>query len=361
MKILVVCTVPFEINGIVNVIMNYYTNMKSDSVKFDFIVHTNVDERLGNRIEDNGDKVFTLPNRKKNVYSYIRHLQRILEDGKYDIMHVHGNSALMEIELFAARKIKIKKIVHAHSTQCTYKILNRLLYDSFMKSYDYALACSQASGKWLYKERDFIVFHNSIDANKYKFSMEKRCSMRKMLNIPEESLVIGHVGQFYALKNQEYLLSILEDLVKRKVEAVLILVGDGEQRHYIEHKSQELNIYERVIFTGITDKVQDYMQAMDVFAMPSTHEGLPLVGVEAQAAGLPCIFSDVITREMKMTESVEFLPITIEASIWSEYILKLYNSSDREKGVKCIQEAGYDIKKNASKLLEFYYKVANGV
>lgn len=361
MKVLVVCTVPFEINGIVNVIMNYYTNMKSDSVKFDFIAHTNVDERLHKRIEDNGDKIFILPNRKKSVYSYIRQLQRILKDGKYDIMHVHGNSALMEIELFAARKIKIKKIVHAHNTQCTYKILNRLLYDSFMKSYDYALACSQAAGKWLYKEHDFIVFNNSIDTRKYKFSMEKRCRMRKLLNIPDESLVIGHVGQFYAVKNQEYLLTILANLVRRKVEAVLMLIGDGEQRHYIEQKAKELNIYERVIFTGITDRVQDYMQAMDVFAMPSTHEGLPLVGVEAQAAGLPCVFSDVITREMKMTEPVEFLPINIEASIWAEHILKLSKSPDREKGVKCIQEAGYDIKENASKLLEFYYKVANGV
>lgn len=361
MKVLVVCTVPFEINGIVNVIMNYYTNMKSDSVKFDFIAHTNIDERLRKRIEDNGDKIFILPNRKKSVYSYIRQLQRILEDGKYDIMHVHGNSALMEIELFAARKIKIKKIVHAHNTQCTYKILNRLLYDSFMKSYDYALACSQAAGKWLYKEHDFIVFNNSIDTRKYKFSMEKRCRMRKLLNIPDESLVIGHVGQFYAVKNQEYLLTILANLVRRKVEAVLMLIGDGEQRHYIEQKAKELNIYESVIFTGITDRVQDYMQAMDVFAMPSTHEGLPLVGVEAQAAGLPCVFSDVITREMKMTEPVEFLPINIEASIWAEHILKLSKSPDREKGVKCIQEAGYDIKENASKLLEFYYKVANGV
>lgn len=361
MKILVVCTVPFETNGIVNVIMNYYTNMKSDSVKFDFIAHTSVDPGLRKRIENNGDKVFTLPNRKKNVYSYIRKLRRILKDGKYDIMHVHGNSALMEIELFAARKMKIKKIVHAHNTQCTYKVLNRILYNSFMKSYDYALACSQASGKWLYKDHGFIVFNNSIDTRKYKFSMEKRRTMRKLLNISAESLVIGHVGQFYAVKNQEYLLTILANLVRRKVEAVLMLIGDGEQRHYIEQKAKELNIYERVIFTGITDRVQDYMQAMDVFAMPSTHEGLPLVGVEAQAAGLPCVFSDVITREMKMTETVEFLPINIEASIWAEHILKLYNSSDREKGVKCIQEAGYDIKKNASKLLEFYYKVANGV
>ena len=206
-----------------------------------------------------------------------------------------------------------------------------------------------------------MVFNNSIDVRKYEFSTEKRRSMRKKLNISDAALAIGHVGQFSAVKNQEYLLSVLEDLVKRKTEAFLILVGDGEQRHYIEQKAKELNIYERVIFTGITDRVQDYMQAMDVFAMPSTHEGLPLVGVEAQAAGLPCIFSDVITREMKMTEMVEFLPINIEASIWSEHILKLYNSSDREKGVKCIQEAGYDIKKNASKLLEFYYKVANGV
>ena len=361
MKVLVVCTVPFEINGIVNVIMNYYTNMKSKGVEFDFAVHTSVDERLCKKIRDNGDKIFILPNRKKNVYSYIRQLQRILKDGKYDIMHVHGNSALMEIELFAARKNEVKKIVHANNTQCTYKILNRLLYDRFMKSYDHALACSQAAGKWLYKDRDFMVFNDSIDARNYGFSTEKRRSMRKKLNISDKALAIGHAGQFSAVKNQEYLLSVLEDLVKRKEEAVLLLVGDGEQRHYIEQKAKELNIYERVIFTGITDKVQDYMQAMDVFAMPSIHEGLPLVGVEAQAAGLPCVFSDVITREMKMTEPVEFLPINIEASVWAEHILKLSKSPDREKGVKCIQEVGYDIKENASKLLEFYYKVADGV
>lgn len=298
MKVLIVCTVPFDTNGIVSVIMNYYGNMKNSEIQFDFAVHSAVNDTYKKMIEKNHDRVIVFPNRKKQSVSYIRKLRKLLKKENYDIMHVHGNSAMMEIELFAAQGLDVKKIVHAHNTQCTYQVFHKLLYKKFMKSYDYALACSTAAGEWLYKNAHFRIFNNAIHAEKFTYSPQVREEVREELGLKQE-LVLGHVGLFVRAKNHRFMLAVLKELLKQEENVILLLIGDGELKREIEELSEQMGIKEHIKFLGKSQRVPEYMQAMDIFIMPSFHEGLPLVGIEAQAAGLPCVFSEQVTRELQ--------------------------------------------------------------
>ncbi len=359
MKILIVCTVPFDTNGIASVIMNYYKNMKRDNLQIDFALYQSVNEMYRKTIKENQDNIFILPNRKKNPIGYIWKLKQLLKRERYDIMHIHGNSALMEIELFASEGIDIKRVVHGHSTQCTYHLLNNILRNRFLKSYDFALACSQAAGEWLYDKQTFQVFNNAIDAEKYCYSPQIRREMKEKVAV-QNNIVIGHVGYFLPVKNHAFLLEVFREIVKREERAKLILIGDGKLKSNIERDVNKLNLDDKVIFVGTTDRVSDYMQAMDVFVLPSIHEGLPLVGIEAQASGLPCVFSDGITKEVKVTDNVEFLSLQEGKEVWAERILHKVGSHIRKNELEAIRNAGFDIKAKADELLTFYHGLVDG-
>ena len=314
----------------------------------------------GKKKKKNGDRIFLLSHRKKKVISYIRELKKLLKKEHYDIMHVHGNSALMEIELFAAKHDKCKKVVHAHSTQCTYKLFHKILYKSFLQDLDYALACSEDAGKWLYQDNvEYKVLINGINPEKYVFNEDVRKKVRKELRV-ENEIVIGHVGNFVEIKNHHFLIDVFEEAVKIDHRSRLILIGEGKLKEKIETYVASKHLEDKVIFTGSTPKVDRYLQSMDVFILPSLQEGFPVSAIEAQAAGLPCVFSGSLTRKMKITEDVEYLDFSLGTKRWAEITLQMAENSVRKNQVEKIREAGLDIRSEAENLRRFYQDIVSG-
>ena len=132
-----------------------------------------------------------------------------------------------------------------------------------------------------------------------------------------------------------------------------MLLGDGPLRESIKEEARDLGLENSVRFLGIKENVNEYMQAMDVFLLPSFYEGLPVVGVEAQTAGLRCIFSTNVTKEAKLTDNVEYLDLDDGEKVWAEVALKSKNF-DRKNTASIIIKKGFDIKYEAKKLEDYY-------
>ena len=215
--------------------------------------------------------------------------------------------------------------------------------------------CGEESGKWLYGEKNksrFIMLNNAIDAASYTYDLSKREELRRQLGLADE-LVIGHVGRFNPQKNHPFLLDIFAALLRKEPNAVLLLVGGGEDMLKIQAKAHALGIAEHVRFLGVRSDVADLMQAMDVFVFPSLYEGLGLVLIEAQAAGLPCVVSDTIPREAYLTDLVTAEKLSSSVEAWAEKILakRAIPRIDRRAEIAAHD---FDITTEAVKLQEFY-------
>ena len=181
------------------------------------------------------------------------------------------------------------------------------------------LACGEDAGKWLYREQKFTVLNNGIETNKYLFSDSVRSITRKELGVKENEILLGHIGNFIEQKNHTFLIDIFSEVHRTNPEFKLLLISDGMLMPTIKDKVHSLELDDAVVFLGKTMNVQNYLSAMDLFLLPSLHEGLPLVLVEAQASGLTCVVSDTVAREADLTETSWYLPIsTVEP--WSKII-----------------------------------------
>ena len=218
------------------------------------------------------------------------------------------------------------------------------------------IGCSQEAGEYLAGKKGFskkgIVLNNGIDAYKYEFNVAARNEARKNLGI-ENKTVIGHIGQMYYVKNHEFLIDVFYEYQKTHKDSVLLLVSDGPDRNKLEEKVKGLNIEEKVLFLGFRDDIPNLLFAMDCFVFPSIHEGFPLTLVEAQAAKLPCLVSESITKKVKYNDNFEFLSINQSTKLWCNKIDELlkYDRSSVDNSLIIEQ---FDIKNIAKKLEQIY-------
>lgn len=355
-RVLVVESTVFGYDGITNVMTNYYTYLDHSKIHMDIVTINPVSEKFKRILEKNGSKNYVLPFRNKNPIKYISVLKKILKKGEYDIIHVHGCSATMAVEMFAAKQSGVKvRIAHSHNTTCDHVKIDKLLRPFFDSLCNVGFACGQEAGKWLFPKKSFTVISNGIDLDKYQFNNKYRKEIREQFEL-ENKIIIGHVGRFSEQKNHRKLIDIFREYGKRHDNAKLVLIGDGELREEIENrvKNEKLD----VIFVGITDEVYKWLQAMDIIVFPSLFEGLPLGLVEAQAAGLPCVLSNTISPATKITDNLEFIGLDSSLIEWTSEIDELLAKTDREKPKeiirKTIQHAHFDIKQNCDELAEKY-------
>ena len=239
--------------------------------------------------------------------------------------------AIMSIELLIAKLSGCQvRIAHSHNTTCDYKKVDKLLRPLFYHMYTDAFACGEEAGKWLYRKHPFIVINNGRDINKYRFDGEKRCKMRQQLGINDNTLLIGHVGNFNNQKNQKFLIMIFQEIINMNQDAKLYLMGEGSTREKLERLVDSLGLKDKVFFTGSITNIPDMLQAMDVMVFPSLHEGLPLVVVEWQIAALPCLISDTITKSCVYTKLIKFESLEKNYVEWAKQIIEM-KLSNREQ------------------------------
>ena len=364
MKVLLIATTKFELDGITNVIMNYYRSIDKKDIEFDFVVPNEINDSLKSEIQSNSSNVYVLKGRMKKPFKYINELSKIIKNNEYDVVHAHGNSHTLALEMIAAKKGKAKvRIPHSHNSTCKYKTIHKLLTYSFNKNYTLGFACGEKAGKWLYGNKPFIVINNGINIEKFQYNETVRNEIRKKYGF-ENCKVVLHIGHFTYQKNHEYLIDIFSELFKTNKNYRLFLLGDGPLKKEVQEKVNRLKLNNVIIFTGKTPDAHKFLQAADLFLMPSRYEGLPLTLIEAQSAGLPCFVSSNVSKEAALTDLVKFIDLENSPKDWAE-IINSEVINDRnlitEKVTSEIRKKGYDIKENAKFLKNIYFTEAGKI
>ncbi len=344
-------------NGIVSYSMNYYKKLNKD-FKIDFLISGEIeDECYRELISSNGNTIYKIPSIKSNsIFKFNKCVDEFFKKhNDFHIVHCHiANIGL--IYLWYAKKYNIKiRILHAHATKSSPNFWHRLRNDmaqpitnSLATEY---CACSYMAGKAVFNNRPFKVIHNAIDKNKYEYSKEIREKKRKELNITSQ-FVIGTVGRIDEQKNPIFIVDTFYEFSKIHSNSILLYVGDGSLLNAVINRVKYFNIQDKVIFLNHREDVNELYQAMDAFLLPSLYEGLPVVGIEAQCAGLPVFTSDTVTKELKISDSIYFLKLNDGADIWAAEIYK--HMKDARKKIEDFKKTGYCIDEEAGKLSEFY-------
>lgn len=356
-KILIISTVGLIYDGITSVITSYLEAMDKSGLDIYVVSTIKSEAKIEEKLNCMGCNVVYMPSRKKNTINYFLSLIAFIRQNKIDVIHVHGNSATMAIELCAGWIGGCKKrIAHSHNTKCQHVYVDKFLRPVFNILYTDALACGKAAGEWLYGKRKFQILQNGRNIEKFAYNLNVRKYMREQENL-DDQIVIGHVGGFVNQKNHMFLLQIFREILKFEDNARLYLIGDGEKKEEVEKSAADIK--NRVVFVGNTDKVSKYLQMMDGMILPSLFEGFPLVAVEWQVNGLPCIFSDTITKECAITKNVVYESLSTDPHIWACKIIKMIKESDREKNSliarDLVKKAGFDINDNADSLRNIYF------
>lgn len=349
--------------GVEAVINNYYRNIDHTKFQFDYYIEEDSNCAPPQELVDMGARYYVIPPYQK-PFQYMSELIKKFKENQYQIVHVNMNT-LSVFALCAAWIAKVSvRINHNHSTAGkgeTKRNILKYALRPFAKIFaTHYCACSVYAGEWLFgkntmKKGKVQVFNNAIDVGKFAFKPDVRQEVRKELRI-EDKTVIGHVGRFCYQKNHDFLIDIFNEVSKLNDDAVLILVGIGELTDDIKNKVHKLGLNKKVQFLGVRKDIDRIYQAMDVFVLPSRYEGLPVVGVEAQASGTPCVFSDAMTAETKMTNHTVMLSLDETAKSWAEKVLELTRFSKKDN-TKEIQRAGFDIACEGEKLERYYEKI----
>lgn len=363
MKILQIPTGGLFSDGILSCIVEYMTAMDKSGMDIQVLATNNPEKSVVEKVENSGCRVVSIPYRKKNIVKYFFALYRYILKEKIDVVHVHGSSAIMSIELVAAWLAGCKvRIAHSHNTTCENQKADKILRPVFNRNYTTAFACGQDAGRWMFGKRKFTIIPNGRNLKKYEYDSKKRIEYRNKLGIPSDTLVIGHVGRFNRQKNHEYLVHVFGEVYKKKRNSYLVLIGTGEKVGEIKNLVKELELENNVIFTSVIENVSDYLSAFDIMLLPSLYEGLPLVVIEWQIAGLPCIVSDTVTKECAITSLVKFESVKKEPEVWANEVVNLVlqdRNDSKEIIFNEIKTAGYDIESGAERLKKIYLKLVS--
>lgn len=358
MKILFVCTVPTETNGISNMIFNLLAAFDGKSNHIGYVSINDPSSRHKEKLIQMNVKLHILQRKLSNPLAYVSALSKIAKG--YDVIHVHGNSATMVLEMMAAKIADIPvRIAHSHSISCLHRKLDKLARPFFHKLCNGRLACSNNAGKWLFPNMDFKIINNGIDTAKFIFNRNVRASIRQQFGLKDE-IVIGNIANFIPEKNHTFLLKIFTELVNRHQNIRLLLLGDGLLKKSFEESARLNGIIDRIIMPGCVDNPYDYINALDIVIMPSLFEGLPLSLLEAQANGLPAIISSSITTDVNITGNIHFISLKKTPEEWADMVINILNTTpvrNEETSKKCIEQIlfnGFDISKSAQIVHEFY-------
>lgn len=358
-RVLIVSTVGLIYDGITSVIL---ANLRAmDRTGLDVYIASTIkaERSIVDQFKDLGCIIVDFPNRREEPKKYFFALLKFIKDNHIEVIHANGNSATLAVEMLAAKLGGCKKrIAHSHNTRCDQVRADKLLRPLFYATYTDALACGNDAGKWLFKNRPFVILKNGRDVDCFKFDEAKRQEMRDKLRIGDGVVAVGHVGGFVPQKNHDFLLQIYKALAEKEPTVKLFMIGDGILRREIETEAQKLGLMSNLTFTGNIDNVQDYLHAMDGMVFPSLFEGLPLATIEWQINGLPIVMADTITRECIFASNVKQLSLEEDPGKWANTILEMVKINNRNQqsdiGIKAINKSGYNIKDSAKQLKVLY-------
>lgn len=356
-----------NVGGTETMLMNLYRKLNTN-VQFDFISYYDKDAYYDDEIKRLGGQVIKIdsPNKIGMIKSIKNLCEVIKENGPYNAVHAH-TLFNCGVAMIAARLSGIKvRVSHAHTNLDNTKNIIRKIYIWCMRrtinlfSTD-CIACSESAGKYLFGEsitlsKKYKLLPNYVDYKKYLNCSDTK-SVRQELGIKDDDIVVGHIGRFVEAKNHKFLLEVVSEMIILNNKVKLILAGDGELRKEIESYAEELGIKENVYFLGIRKDIDKILNNLDIFIFPSIYEGLGLVMIEAQSAGIPCLVSEAIQKEADLDIGlVKQINLNDKKELWIKEAFELIENKNKNKKqiLSAIKNKGYDLDNIINKLLEIY-------
>lgn len=368
--------------GVASYLYQQYLHIDRNKVHYDFLFCRENAMELVMHDEVFNDSQFISLNaiRKNSSVDYprfIRGLSRLVETKQYDYIVV--NTSVVEFILaclYAVRKNKdIKLIAHAHNTEIVirkesvrYKLkgivdlVENIIRKKIRKNATYLFACSEKAGiitfgKDIIKSSSFSVIRNAIDIDSFKYNDYVRKSIRDEVGASDKDIVYGNIGSLCVRKNQSFLLKVFKEISKIESNAKLWIIGDGELKQKLVQEAEELEILQKVLFLGQRSDVNVLMQGLDCFVFTTKSEGLGIVAIEAQAAGLPTIVSDGVPDDVVITDMCLKLNLSDGEEKWARGVMNFRKENmTRMDNYLKLTQAGYDINKSVQAMLGYYKK-----
>lgn len=349
----VLCIVDsMDTGGSETMLMKIYRQIVAYNIKLDFIVLSNKKGFYNDEIIKLGGYLHDLSEIPSHHHP-IRRLKAIYDffvSHNYEYVLVPTSNFYRSLYALMAKLAGVQTVAirSTNSSTCMGEfadfVQRRLQFIPRISSH-VRFAPSKLAGDFLFGcNSDYYILHNGIDIGQFSYNEDIRKFKRKELGV-EDKIVIGHIGRFSKQKNHDFLIDIFYEFQKQNKKAVLLLIGDGELKKEIKDKVDFLGLSDYVIFLGVRQDISELFMSMDIFVFPSFYEGMPNVVIEAQATGLPCVISDCITSECRVTSLVHFQSLKGNSKIWSDYMNKILSTNvvNRECFADELKMSGYDI------------------
>lgn len=338
-------------DGRMSAIMNIYRRIDRKKIQFDFAATKKGSLTFETEIKKLGGRVYTLSEAESSLSNIRKLVKKLLQNTNYKYLHYHSISP-WGCSLGLAHRYDTKVIVHSHSAGLSdspiKKIRNRVFSFNIPLFSDKRIAVSPEAGETLFLNQDFILIPNSIDPNKFIFNPNSRIQIRKSLNLDNQKKVVAIIGHIYKVKNQEFGITVFNELLKKNSNLILMIIGSGNSNDnkYFSDLSQKIQLYniqEKVKFTGPVSNMNQIYSAIDEVWIPSVYEGLPTVALEAQANGLPIIISNRVTKILKINHNIVFS--NLAKSDWIKNFNKLPLEHRDSNAVNNFENSIFNIQK----------------
>lgn len=329
--------------------MNVFRGIDHSRFMCDFLLYSCNETDYSREVEAAGGRVWRIPSRRESPLGWYRELNRFFCEhaSEYAAIHYCGNglTAIAPIVFAYIYKVPVR-ICHSHNSSSDglhNKIFHILQRGIAKRLSTHHFACSSLAAKWFFGSSPAVIINNGIDVNKFAFNKQLRQQSRIRLGIKDTTVVIGHVGRFEAEKNHRFILNTFAEYLKIQSDACLMLVGVGSLFESIKAEVKQKGLDDKVMMLGERSDVSALMQAMDLFLMPSTFEGLPFVLIEAQCEGLPCLISDTINNDICLTSHIKSSSLNNSPRDWAVQIAAMLKGFSRNDSSEVIASKGYSI------------------
>lgn len=358
-KILHILTELELTNGVTSYVMNHYERLNHKLFKVDFLIVGNVDKKYLDMIEGNKDSIIRAPRTSiRNFFKFKKHAKELFSKTKYDIIHSHVfNWSVPYIREAKKKGVKVR-IFHAHTTQSSTsfikKIRNDILIPQAINNSNHLWSCSNIAGDFFFKDKEYYLSHNAIDGEKFLFNKKNRNEVRELIKVEDNKKVIGFFGRFGHEKNLLWALEVFEKLSETNPDYYFLMIGSGKEESKVYKYINESDLAKKVIVLLPRQDIYKFYSGIDLFMLTSLYEGLPVVGVEALFSNLPQIYSSTITKELNLMNSIKYLSLEDDITVWTSAIEEIFNEENIRTSKIDSRLSLYDINKAAVTIQEKY-------
>lgn len=353
--------------GIESFLYNVLTRIDLSRLRVDVVAASLGESIFTSPLRERGIRFFELSGSQRKVAENHRRFCLLLRERRWEVLYLNAFQGLSLYYLHLARRAGIPvRFAHSHNTALRRSLTQPLKLavhcwarERYTADATDLWACSQDAAEFLFSKREleqkgYTFIPNGIDTQRFRFDPAVRKRVRAELGL-DGKLVIGNIGRLCDQKNQDFLLDVFAEVLRRRPESRLLLVGEGENKPRLERKAQELEVAEKVIFYGVSDHVERLLWAMDVFAFPSRFEGLGIAVIEAQAAGLPVVCSEYVPPEANASYFFQSISLSAGAKRWAEVLLGVLKRAP--DGAQAVYDAGFDITHAVRKVEASYLRL----